>query len=770
MPKPTLALSVCRLALPAALLVMWLAAAGALRGQDAPTAAQKPPAGGGEATLEADQQRVEGKIFYAEGNVDVHYLNARLRADHVEYNSETQVAVARGHVQLDYLNQHVEADDARYELRTGRGSFHKVRGTFAVQRHAAPNLLISPNPIYFEAEDAERLDENTYKIRGAWLTVCVPGRPTWKFHAPAATVRLQKSVHLANGNFRVYSVPIVYLPYATFPTEKRRNSGFLVPEIGHTSQKGLVLGDAFYWAPLEWMDATVGAYYYSSRGWSQRGDLRMRPWEDARFEANYFGVDDRGLSQPTGPPIKQGGEEAKVLFTSPLAHGWRAVADLDQLSSLTFRLAWSETYVQAVNSEVRNAGFLTNNFRGLSLNFAALNYQNYFSATPQTSITLRTAPEARFSSVDQRFVRNLLAYFSFSAFAGGAHREENVTPFETPEFVQRSEMAPSVAIPLHFGDWLKAVPSFTFRSTYYGGQQQGGVFVGQGFWRNTEEFALDVRLPVVERVWKGSERAWKHTMEPGFAYRYVSGVNDFGRFVRFDEDETLTDTNEIEYGITQRLFRRTGEGGTDEFLTWRLVQKYFFDPTFGGALVPGKSNVFQTLDALTPFAFADQPRRWSPLVSDLKIEPGRRLDTQFIVNYDTQRGEMSAIGVLAKVKPYKETFLTVADFSVLNMPVNPATPPANFEQRSNQIRAIGGYGDPNRRGWNVMGGASYDITRGLSQNQVAEVTYNGSCCGVSFEYRRFSFGTIRNENQYSFVFRIANLGSAGNLRRQEKVF
>jgi len=279
-----------------------------------------------------------------------------------------------------------------------------------------------------------------------------------------------------------------------------------------------------------------------------------------------------------------------------------------------------------------------------------------------------------------------------------------------------------------------------------------------------------VRLPVVERVWKGSERAWKHTMEPGFAYRYVSGVNDFGRFVRFDEDETLTDTNEIEYGITQRLFRRTGEGGTDEFLTWRLVQKYFFDPTFGGALVPGKSNVFQTLDALTPFAFADQPRRWSPLVSDLKIEPGRRLDTQFIVNYDTQRGEMSAIGVLAKVKPYKETFLTVADFSVLNMPVNPATPPANFEQRSNQIRAIGGYGDPNRRGWNVMGGASYDITRGLSQNQVAEVTYNGSCCGVSFEYRRFSFGTIRNENQYSFVFRIANLGSAGNLRRQEKVF
>jgi LPS-assembly protein len=50
------------------------------------------------------------------------------------------------------------------------------------------------------------------------------------------------------------------------------------------------------------------------------------------------------------------------------------------------------------------------------------------------------------------------------------------------------------------------------------------------------------------------------------------------------------------------------------------------------------------------------------------------------------------------------------------------------------------------------------------------VAYNGSCCGVGFEYRRFSFGTIRNENQYSLVIRIANLGSAGNMRRQEKIF
>ncbi|HVB58678.1 MAG TPA: LPS assembly protein LptD [Candidatus Acidoferrales bacterium] len=731
---------------------------------------RRPFASSGEATLEADQQREVGKIFYADGHVDVRYQNARLRADHVEYNGETQVIVAQGHVQLDYLTQHVEADDARYELRTGHGIFHHVRATFAVQRRPTPTLLTSPNPLYFEAEVAERLDENTYRIKKAWLTVCKPNRPVWKFYAPEATVKLRKSIHLENGNFRLFSVPILYLPFATFPAEKQRNSGFVVPEPGESSTKGIVFGDAFYWAPTDWMDATIGGSYYSKRGWSQKGELRMRPWQNARLDASYFGVIDRGLAEPSGPPLKQGGHEDRLLFTALLPHGWRAVADLDQLSSLTFRLAFSETFAEAVNSEVRNTAFLTNNFRGFSINLAALSYENFLSAAPQTAVTLRTAPEVRFSSVDQQFFKHIPAYFSFDAFTGGEHRGETVTPFETPGFVQRSEFAPSVTLPLHWGSWLSVTPSFTFRSTLYGGQLQNGAFLDRGLTRNTEEISVDIRPPTIERVWGDSGTKWKHVIEPEIVYQYVNGVNQFGRFVRFDEDETLTDTNEFEYGFTQRLFRRTGRGSADELLTWRIVQKYFLDPTFGGALVPGQRNVFQTLDLLTPFAFVDTPQSFSPIVSDLTIEPGKRYDTQFIVNYDPVRNRLSAIGTLLKLKPYKESFLTLAHFSTLNLPFNLLPPPPNFEQRSNQIRALLGYGDMNRRGWNVSLGASYDLTQSEFQNQIAELSYNASCCGIGFEVRRFSFGTIRNENLYMGMFRIANLGSFGNLRRQEKIF
>ena len=87
------------------------------------------------------------------------------------------------------------------------------------------------------------------------------------------------------------------------------------------------------------------------------------------------------------------------------------------------------------------------------------------------------------------------------------------------------------------------------------------------------------------------------------------GVGQFDRFILFDEDETLTDTNDFVYSITQRLFHRAGDGQANDLVTWKIAQAYYFDPTFGGALVPGTRNVFQALDSITPFAFADEPRR-----------------------------------------------------------------------------------------------------------------------------------------------------------------
>jgi LPS-assembly protein len=489
----------------------------------------------------------------------------------------------------------------------------------------------------------------------------------------------------------------------------------------------------------------------------------MRPSENTSFLYTYYGVIDRGLHDANGNLQSQGGHTQQLRIQSLLPRGWRFVADVNQLSSLTFRLAFADAYGDAINSEVRSALFLTNNFRGFSLNFAALNDKNFLTINPETSVSLRNIPEARFGSVEQAPWRNLPFYFSFDSFIGAVHRQD--AELNTPAAVQRTEFAPKVTVPIHFGPWFNATASGAVRTTRYGASlDQAGFLSVQPLTRNDGEFTLELRAPTLEKVFRrpNSNRKYKHTIEPEATYRYVSGINDFQRFIRFDSDATLSNTNEIEYGLTQRLYVKNGEDQPQEFLSLSVVQKRYFDPTFGGAIVDGVRNVLQPLNSITPFAFATGPRNSSPIVSDLKLTPGGKFDAEQIVEYDPQLSKIIAEGTLVKIKPYSEFFATVAHFHIQDDPL--------LQPLSNQIRALVGYGSFNRKGLNFTGGVSYDIQNSALQNQIAQVTYNGNCCGLSFEYRRFALGQVRTENQFRIAFNIANIGTFGNLRRQERIF
>ena len=725
--------------------------------------APPPPGSIAEITAKGAQRRV-GSTYFADDDVDISYGGMRLRADHVEYDDATSQVVARGHIIFDFESQHLEGDEANYNVATGRGVFKKVHGFLKLERRPNPRLLVSRNPLYFEAEEVDRLSEQVYVLKHSWITICDPQNPTWQFYAPKAKITVQKHVAMVNSNFRLYRIPLVWLPYATAPAgEHIRESGFLLPLIGNSSQKGFVLGDALYWAPRTWFDATLGFDYFSRRGTAQRAQIRARPFEGTSIRYDYFGVIDRGIPQPTGPPIKQGGHQQTLEVQSLWHHGWRFVADVNQLSSLTFQLAFGDTYNDAINSEIRSSVFLTNNFHGFSLNVASLSDRSYLELTPPYNVYLRSEPETRFGSVEQTPWQNLPVYFSFDSFAGAVHRQDQF--LDTPNFVARTEFAPKVTIPFHFRDLFGLTATAAFRATYYGDSlNANSVLTGESITRNTGEFALEFRPATLERFFDRprTHRRYKHTIEPEATYRYVTGVHNFVDFVRFDSDATLTDTNEIEYGVVQHLYVKSGDAQPVDFLTWRLVQKHYFDPTFGGALVPGQRNVFQALDSITAFAFASSPRNWSPIVSDLKLTPGGHYDAEQILEYDTQLHKLTTIGTLLKLKPYREYFFTLAHFRLQGDPI--------VQPLTQQIRAMMGYGEMNTKGFNASTGISYDINSGTLQNEFVQLGYNGGCCGLTVEYRRINLGTVRDENQFRVALILANLGSFGNLRHQERIY
>jgi LPS-assembly protein len=322
-------------------------------------------------------------------------------------------------------------------------------------------------------------------------------------------------------------------------------------------------------------------------------------------------------------------------------------------------------------------------------------------------------------------------------------------------------------MPLHFGPWLNATTTAAFRTAYYGASlTPAGVVSSQSLTRNDGEFTFDLRLPTLERFFDSGKanprRRYKHTIEPHITYRNVSGINNFQQFIRFDSDATRANTSEVEYGVTQRFWMKSGDDQPQELLSWKLVQKHYFDSTFGGAVLNGQRNVLEPLDSVSPFAFALGPRNSSPIVSDFKITPGGAIDTEQLLEYDPQLRKITVIGTLVKVKPYREFFATIAHFRLQADPI--------LQPLSNQVRVLAGYGSETRRGFNFTTGISYDFTNNALQNELVQISYNGKCCGLALEYRRIELGQVRTDNQFRVAFIIANIGTFGNLRHQEKIF
>jgi LPS-assembly protein len=620
----------------------------------------------------------------------------------------------------------------------------------------------------------------------------------------------------AGGNAKIYrsvflidGFPIFYFPFATHPTEREpRQSGFLIPNIGRSSTKGNILGESLFWAINRSMDATLGVEYFSKRGWAPQGEFRARPSETSFVDLNFFSVLDRGL-----PGVgDQGGADVRLNAEAEFPHNFRGVANIDYLTSFTFRLAFNDVFTQAVNSEVKSEAFLSNTTRGFSYNASMERYQNFESTALGDVITILHAPSFEFSSVDRQLEHSPF-YWSYEAAVEGLSRSE--PSFRTAPLVGRFDLAPSLSLPMNLDGWLLR-PEIVIRDTFYSQQLvssgQTLLATSDAVNRKALQGSLELRPPALDRIF-GREflgRKWKHVIEPRVTYRYVTGVNNFGSILRFDERDILSNTNELEYAVVNRLYaKRTSEKPEDcgpsgmssltvgrqlsqnrvpwerrdqpqplpcqngpqarEIVTWELAQKYFLDPTFGGALVPGQRNVLTTTVDLTGIAFLTEARRLSPLISRLRVQTSARTEAEWDVDYDFKNSRINTSTAFLNylIGPFTigggDAYLQAPGATSISSS-NPAP------QVFNQFRVLVGYGQANKRGFSGAANIGFDANLGFLQYASAQTTYNWDCCGVNIEYRRFALGSVRNENQFRFTFALANVGAFGNLKRQEKLY
>ena len=239
----------------------------------------------------------------------------------------------------------------------------------------------------------------------------------------------------------------------------------------------------------------------------------------------------------------------------------------------------------------------------------------------------------------------------------------------------------------------------------------------------------------------------------------LGSASDFDRFIRYDETDLLSNTNELELSLTNRIYAKRGDS-VQEIFTWELLQKRYFDPTFGGALIPGVRNVFESTADLTGYAFLDNPRSTSPVVSLLRMSPINGLGIQWQADYDP--GKRAIVDSTLSVDyRWQKYFVSAGNNQVHN---DPALAP-----NANQFQLRTGFGDANHRGWNAAVVTVYNYSQAVIQYSTAQVTYNTDCCGLSVEYHRYNIGIV-DRSEWRVAFSIANLGSFGTLRKQDRVF
>jgi LPS-assembly protein len=294
-------------------------------------------------------------VMTATGNVVITSDSRKITADKVEYNQTTDKAVAIGNVLL------TEKDGSIYES-------DKVVLTNEFKSIVASPLYAKlADKSYITSPELRRNDNGESFFNEGVYSACECNvkdgeTPIWRIeskqikHDP-----LTKTVYLTHPVMKIFSIPVYYLPYLSFPdwTIKRR-SGFLTPKYGYSNQNRFHIKVPYYYAPENdptW-DMTFTTHQNGKTGHADQLNVRKK-YETTSVETNIFkGNLDTNKSE--GDNVFG----VNLFATSKLRNGWDMTLEGKYADQETFmrRYGFDEdsTYKSFINLEKVNQKSISN--------------------------------------------------------------------------------------------------------------------------------------------------------------------------------------------------------------------------------------------------------------------------------------------------------------------------------------------------------------------------------------------------------------------------
>jgi LPS-assembly protein len=700
----------------------------------------------GTVVLTSDSQEKIASLHRAAGHVVIGFRDMLVSGEDAEYNEETGEGFIKGSVRFSQKQQWLTCSRAEFSLINGTSVFYDATG------YLDREFLITSRTI-------RKTGADTYQIERMDITSCKQKRPKWSFGTSLADIRIDQetrepqTIRLHNTTFKIKGIPVFYFPYLIVPMEKKTRSGGFVPfHTGTSTSKGRVLSEGYYQPLGRSADLMIYGDYFSLRGLALGGIFRIKPNPETHFSLEAYGINDK---------LGQGGVQLMVDGETRLKDDWRAVARVNIASNFVFRQAFSNNFRYATIPQELATAFLTRNHDSTSTNIAFEREEVLF---PLHSLVIRKIPSLEFISVGTPLGR-LPLILSYRASLDGLSRMDSL--METQGLIQRLDFYPRLTLRLPSFEGFSFMPSIGVRETYYSSQMSAGStygIVNQALHRRYADLNIEMKTPVLEGNFSSSILGnFTHTVEPFVTYRWIHGIKDPYRTIRFDEEDAIADTNELEYGIMNRFFRNrktdAGIQGKYEILSFGLAQKYYFDPAFGGAFRSNQFNAFYPMDTLTGLYQTAIPRLFSPISAVFRLSPRNGIHNDIQADFDTslmrwrngsfttewQQGRFSISGTYFGIHA-----------------LEPGIPAGNHVQ--GQIV----YGSHDR-GLVSSITANYNLRTNQLLNSSTRIGYKWDCCGLGVEYNQFDLG-LRTESRFSFSFTLKGIGSFGNMKRPESFF
>jgi len=690
-----------------ATLAVALAAAGAVQAQEgAPTT--------------VDAQKIEGVSdleVTAHGDAEIHRDDLTIFGDYLRYNQEFGRLDAEGGVRLQSGTDRFSGSNLRYRTLDDTGEIDH------------PNFLLErERPARGTADRVEFLGKNEYRLFGASFTTCKPGQDDWFLQASQLDLDYDRNEGYAkHPRLRFLDHTILAFPFASFPLENSRKSGFLTPYYATTSQRGFEVGVPYYWNIAPERDATLTPVYMARRGFQLKSDFRYlgRPYAgDLKLE---YLPDDRIFGA-----TRTGGSWQHSQTFWP---GLSGVVDYNRVSDDRYFVDLASQVKQVSVSNLPQDAYLnytTGLPRGGTLT-SMLRVQKF--QTLQDPAAPIVAPYHRVPQV------NVAAGYNDVAGLVDASLPVEYVRFEHPTLLQgaRTSTSPSIALPRISPGWY-ITPKAGVRAMSYDLERAPGT--GPATPRATIPWlSLDGGLTFDRPTTLYGEKATQ-TLEPRLFYVYAPYHNqddiplfdttlaDFNYAQLFNENrfvggDRFGDANQLTFALTSRFLYADGQ----EALRATLGQRYYF------------SDERVALDPTTTLRTANR--------SDLLASIGGRFRTRWTFDlttqYNAQTHTLQRYGAAVRYAPEPAKVLNVS-----------------YRYQRDVLRQIDVSGQwPVGRGWYAVGRYNYSFFDQRLLEGLAGAEYNAGCWAFRTVVQRLQAATNITSTALVLQLEFTGVGQIG---------